>query len=50
VPDHVGGSPDDLRVDVGPHSIAKSSCRWPIRLAMRRSTSANALASSAAYG
>jgi NADPH-dependent FMN reductase len=21
VPDHVGGSPDDLRVDVGPHSI-----------------------------
>jgi hypothetical protein len=29
---------------------ARSSCRWPIRLAMRRSTSANALASSAAYG
>ena len=21
VPDHVGGSPDDLRVDIGPHSI-----------------------------
>jgi hypothetical protein len=23
VPDHVGGSPDDLRVDVGPHSIRR---------------------------
>ena len=29
---------------------ARPSCRWPIRLAMRRSISANASASSAAYG
>jgi hypothetical protein len=28
LPDHVGGSPDDLRIDVGPHSLSITASRF----------------------